>query len=145
MDIFTLLKEEHRAVERGFDRFLSEQEDVYELRSVCNSLERHMDMEEQVLYPRLEEYDELSDLVSEAYDEHLEARGMLEELQDINEDTTGIRDTVQQLLEAIRHHVEEEENEVFPRMREAFTQDELNELMTECQELKKTLSKQGQR
>ena len=57
----------------------------------------------------------------------------------------GVREQVQQLLDLVIHHVNEEENEVFPKMRDAFSKDELDDICTQAIETKKQLSKSVQR
>lgn len=141
MDIFTLLKEDHRAVQRGLDRFLNEREEVGEMRSVCNALERHMNMEEEVLYPRLQEKDELKDLVRDAKEEHGKARTEVEHLRDNNRDVSEYRHCAQKLLDLVNHHIDDEENKIFPKMQDVFSDSELDTMCRKAQEAKREKTK----
>ncbi|MFN8019234.1 MAG: hemerythrin domain-containing protein [Acidimicrobiales bacterium] len=120
MHILDHLTQEHRKVEdliaqlKGAEPSTQTGQLVGELAA---SLATHMAVEEQFLYPLVAEHlgeEEASD----ATDEHQLAREGLEALQARTED--GAFEAALEILEqGISHHVQEEESDIFPKLREA--------------------------
>lgn len=127
-----LLTRDHREVERLFGEYEAatdpgrRTEIVHE---VVHELAVHGEIEELLFYPRLREVlpdgDELAD---EAVHEHLEIKRTLNELDSMSADDDGFDDRMRTLMAEVRHHVEEEESELFPAIREAVSEEELDDL-----------------
>lgn len=81
-------------------------------------MEIHAHIEETVFYPAIEDHEELKDMVAEALEEHQEATTLLEELEELGAESHDFGSKLQELIEAVEHHVEEEEGEMFPKVRE---------------------------
>lgn len=139
MNALTLLKQEHGNVEELFRRFeTTKPDDVEELARVrdliVEHLSRHAAVEEQVFYPtvmaRLTEKqgEEEAFPVLEGLEEHHVVKWTLSELEKMAPTQPRFRPKMKVLIESVRHHVEEEENEMFPQVRDAFTVEELNNL-----------------
>ncbi|HYI62876.1 MAG TPA: hemerythrin domain-containing protein [Acidimicrobiales bacterium] len=118
-DVLAHLMEEHRKVERMLaqlkDSDPGDQRDEL-FRDLTDSLRTHMAVEERFLYPLMAEHlDE--ETAADATDEHELARsGISEAAQRLEE---GAFSAAIEILEAgIGHHVEEEESELFPKLRE---------------------------
>jgi len=134
MDALTLLKADHEAVETKFARF--EELGPRALKSkaavvadVIEALSVHAAIEEQVLYPALR--DRLADdegQILEALEEHHVVKWTLSELEGMNPDHERFDAKFTVLVENVRHHVKEEESELFPKVRSAFTRTELADL-----------------
>jgi hemerythrin superfamily protein len=77
-------------------------------------------------------------MVAEALEEHQEAKMLLDELEELGADNHDFSSKLQQLMEAVEHHVEEEEGEMFPKIREVFDEDELEQLGQELESAKGT-------
>jgi hemerythrin superfamily protein len=113
-----LLKTEHEEVAELFDTFESadtdEQEGVVE--QICQKLTVHAQIEEEILYPAardvLEEDDE--NLVNEAAVEHGTVKDLIAKIQDTAATDQFYVAKVKVLGEYVKHHVEEEETELFP-------------------------------
>ena len=118
-DVFTMLRNDHRQVEGLLDR-LSDSEQGAErdamIQTLTNALTLHMQFEERELYPFVIDVD--SEMAEEASIEHGLAREALAKLADLAS-APGFGAAVDMLTGGIGHHVEEEENEMFPRLREA--------------------------
>jgi hemerythrin-like domain-containing protein len=127
-DLLTRLEQEHREVERLLDE-LEDTEEPEERRPLLSELEtalrQHMEDEEQLLYPKLREVE--PSLAEEAEVEHQGARELLERVASMV-DEPGFGSMVAALKGAIAHHVEEEEDEAFPVLRDALSADELRRL-----------------
>ncbi|HVF32232.1 MAG TPA: hemerythrin domain-containing protein [Acidimicrobiales bacterium] len=135
MNALTLLKQDHGNVEELFHRFeTADANDVEELARVrdlvIQHLSRHAVIEEQVFYPAIRARlgDEHAFTVLEGLEEHHAAKMMLSELEKLAPTHERFRAKFTVIVENVRHHVEEEESDMFPLVREAFTVEELNEM-----------------
>lgn len=115
-----LLREDHRRVEALFDRFeaLGEKGDkrVKErvARQVSAELLLHARLEESVLYPLCREAMDVDSKIDEAEVEHEGVENLIQKLNDLDADDDQFDATVQVLGEQVEHHVNEEEEELFP-------------------------------
>jgi hemerythrin superfamily protein len=103
-------------------------------------LTAHEQMEEEVLYPALKAHPKAKELTLEAYEEHHVVDLVLEELEGtpVSDEQWGAKFKVAK--ENIEHHIEEEETQMFPKCRELFTRDELEDMgkrMADIQSLAK--------
>jgi hemerythrin superfamily protein len=119
-DAATLLKEDHRKVERLFARYKSEADPAI-VEEICTELTVHSAIEEQVVYPRLAaDVPDGEPLEREASHEHAEVKQLISRIQHMGFDNDGVGDVMARLEEGVTHHVEEEEKEVLPRMEAAL-------------------------
>jgi len=141
MNALEVLKQDHQKVKglfqevrTGSDR--SKQKELFD--KIDTELEIHAHIEETVFYPAIEEHEEFKDMVAEALEEHREAKALLDELEELGADSHDFGSKLQQLMEAVEHHVEEEEGEMFPKIQEVFDEDELEQLGRELEAAKGT-------
>lgn len=119
MNAITLLKKDHRRVERLLERYrgASDREKRAIVVEVTAELTRHMAAEERELYPVLRQaIPDGRALVADAVREHQEARGLLAELVSLGSGGFERDAKVATLRQSVAHHVADEESEVFPRM-----------------------------
>ena len=116
-----LLASDHRKVEALFDRFDEEKEDGEESRRdlaerICKELTAHTRIEEEIFYPWLRENldAESRDLIDEALVEHATAKDLIAQIEGAGDVDETYDARVKVLGEYVRHHVREEENEIFP-------------------------------
>jgi hemerythrin superfamily protein len=128
-----LLVSDHRTVDELFKRYEDEKESDEETKRgiaqrVCGELTVHAQVEEELFYPWLRENleDDDMELVEEAAVEHQSAKDLIAQIESATEIDETYDAKVKVLGEYIKHHVEEEENEIFPKVREM--KDELDEL-----------------
>jgi hemerythrin superfamily protein len=119
-DAINLLIQDHRQVMAYFEAYETADEAVRgELERVIGiNLLAHMAIEEEIFYPSAQDLSGDEELVGASYDDHEEAKQMLERLSstlDAEERLVLMRE----LKQAILAHVDTEENELFPRLREA--------------------------
>lgn len=124
MNATALLKTQHRKLEVLFKKLeggRSAPQAV--LDELANSLAAHMAIEHEFFYPAVKQVDE--ELVNESYEEHSLAEVALKRLiaTDVGDEAFAAR--VSALKELILHHVEEEEQELFPQVEKAFDEDAL--------------------
>lgn len=145
MDAIRLLMQDHAEVEALFKRFEQlGQEDEGEKRQLVDwmieDLSKHAAVEEQLLYPALRERAKNHDqdeLALEALEEHHVAKWLLHELIDMHPDDERFDAKVYVLTEVVRHHVREEQNEVFPLIRRLYSRNELEEMGTMLEDAKR--------
>ena len=124
-DPMRILKADHREVERLLKR-LADTDEGRERNELANEvatkLTAHMEIEESIVYPPVSEEVGEEDR-EEAEIEHRLARQGLETMMSMIEQP-GFGAAVQMLLGGITHHVEEEERELLPELRNAMERDE---------------------
>ncbi len=92
-------------------------------------LAKHAEVEEQVFYPAVRnEVDGQTDEVDESLEEHHAAEFQLHELDGLPSDTPRYDMKVHVLKENMLHHLEEEEEDLFPDVREALSEERLREI-----------------
>jgi hemerythrin superfamily protein len=128
-----LLEADHRKVEGLFEDYDQAKESEDEGRKdiaerICGELTVHAQVEEEIFYPWLRENlaeDEM-ELVAEAEVEHATAKDLIAQLEGADAVDEAYDAKVKVLSEYIKHHVKEEENEIFPKVSEH--KEELDEL-----------------
>lgn len=132
MELIQMLKDDHQRVKQMLQECVSqdvENLDENMIHTICREAQLHMLLEEECLYPVLENIDEIKDLISEAYEEHSGAKRICERIeQRKNFHVQGVMKDLESLLEDINHHVEEEENELFPQLPDLLSQDQIQEI-----------------
>jgi hemerythrin superfamily protein len=139
MDILELIRRDHRQVETLFLQLGSTNEDteLYQcFNQIYQELNLHTEAEEQVFYPALRECEGTEDLLKEAAQEHAQAKALLEEMKSISPASEEFKAKIRQLNDAVQHHVEEEESEVFDTARECMNGEQLQELGDEFEQAK---------
>lgn len=125
-DAVQLLSADHEEVRQLFDQYeelmdagadADEKQELAE--RICTLLTVHADLEEELFYPAAREVLDEQDLLDEAEVEHASARDLIEQIQqmDATEDLYDAKVSV--LGEYVNHHVQEEENELFPLLQDA--------------------------
>jgi hemerythrin-like domain-containing protein len=133
MQATQLLEKQHRKVESIFKKLEDGSPDAEKLAlELANDLVAHMTIEQDIFYPAIREVDE--DLVLESYEEHALAEVALKRLLAIAPDDGAWKARVVALKELIEHHVQEEEQELFPKVEKALGEERLNELGSEMKE-----------
>ncbi len=126
MDAIKLLKQQHRLVEKLFERFESSDDGAEKLElfaEIGDQLAVHATIEERHFYPAVRAR-QTEEEIEEAYDEHLEIKQLLVDALDATEDRAfGAK--VAALKGATLHHVEEEEHELFPEVAKLLDRDTL--------------------
>jgi hemerythrin superfamily protein len=118
MDVTKMLEADHRKVERLFDEIEEAEGDARQplIDELATSLQAHMELEEAVLYPAMGTVTG-DEMVQEGNAEHELARKSLQDVLRMAPDEPGFGAALEATKAGISHHVEEEENEVFPKLR----------------------------
>ena len=144
MDPFELLKTDHRKVEQLFSQLESAnvKQKLEVFKQIKTELELHTHIEEKIFYPALEEPEETHDLALEAYEEHAVVKNLLKELGRAKTANDEWEAQAKVLQENVEHHVEEEENELFPKAESALGEEEI-EALGEQMEAEKARKQRG--
>jgi hypothetical protein len=95
---------------------------------IKSELQLHTHIEEKIFYPALEKPAETHDLTLEAYEEHAMVKKLLRELSGARTADDEWQAKAKVLQEAVEHHVDEEENELFDKAEAALGEEEIEEL-----------------
>jgi hemerythrin superfamily protein len=142
-DAIALLMQDHRMVEKLFKRFekLKKQGDKRGMagvvEEVCSALTVHTTIEEEIFYPAARRALKEQDLLDEAEVEHDGAKRLIEDLEGMSPGDDLYDAKVMVLSEYIKHHVKEEETEMFPKAKKTRLDTEAlgEQLMARKQEL----------
>ena len=111
-DAISLLKADHRQVEKWFGEFESARSDDRKqalATNICKALKVHTQIEEEIFYPAFLEATEEEDIHHEAEVEHAGAKNLIAQIEGSGPDDEYYDARVTVLSEMIKHHVKEEE------------------------------------
>jgi len=132
MDAITLLTQEHQEAKSLFERIEAATDSATKQRlltEVIGALRAHTKIEEEVLYPSMrEQLKGGTKLFEEAMQEHQEAKKAMNELESLTPDDPEWQDKFQILMHGVLHHAKEEESDMFPKLKDAFSPKKLEEL-----------------
>ena len=144
-DVIEVLEHDHREVEEMFaeleslrgastDEAKSRRKDLAD--QVTIELVRHSVAEEVLVYPKVEKQVSAEE-AEHARKEHAEAEETLHRLEKLDADDPAFDDELAKLIAEIRHHIEDEEGEMFTHMRQVMDADELRTLGERVEAFKK--------
>lgn len=141
MNAIKLLMADHKDVDRMFkeaDKATpAKKRDIFF--QIKAALEAHAWIEETIFYPTLQSEGDkkLIELTSEAIQEHIGMKCFLGELAAVSTDASKFVPLLTKLIEDVRHHVKEEEGEMFPTVQKRFSTDALDVLGAQMEAEKK--------
>lgn len=123
-----VLQLEHRAVEELFDRILqTDDSDTGKrtalLAKIKHALMKHAIEEENAIYPALQRID-AQDAEDELFSDHAEIKKALYDLDRMDKSDAVFLTRIMELRTMIERHVQEEEGDLFPRLKRAMTAEE---------------------
>jgi len=144
-DVIEVLEHDHREVEQMFaeleslrgaatDEAKARRKDITE--QVTIELVRHSVAEEVLVYPEVDRKVSAEE-AEHAREEHAEAEETLQRLEKLDADDPAFDDELVTLMAEIRHHIEDEEGEMFAHMREVIDAEELRKLGARVEAFKK--------
>jgi len=124
-DAISLLKADHKAVDQMFKEYEAlktggKAAKVRVAMQICDALTVHATIEEEIFYPAARLHGaEVRDLVDEAAVEHQTLKDIIARLRAAPSSDPLYDAGVKVLSEYVKHHVKEEENELFPKVRKS--------------------------
>jgi hemerythrin-like domain-containing protein len=151
MDATALLQRDHEAVEQLFRQFEKLTDRAHKSKEkivlkVIRELAVHSAVEEMLFYPAVRTAGlkadtraggQASETVLESLEEHHIVKWTLSELETMKPDDERYDAKMKVLMESVRHHVKEEQDELFPKARRLLGQKVLQELGTRMEKAKK--------
>jgi hemerythrin superfamily protein len=142
MDAIALLIRDHREVKQLFAQFekLTERATKSKEKLVLKMIRElaiHSAVEEMLFYPAVRtaalragtrQGEQVADTVLESLEEHHIVKWTLSELEKMDADDERFDAKVKVLMESVKHHIEEEEGELFPKVRKLLDSKMLAEL-----------------
>ncbi len=119
-DAIAMLRQDHELVQGLFDRFEKARGGGRKeglVSQICDELEVHAQLEEEIFYPAVREAIGDDDLMDEATVEHQSAKDLIAQLRTMSTEDELYDAKVTVLGEYIKHHVREEQGEMFPKAR----------------------------
>ena len=149
MDAITLLKDDHDNVRKLFKRYEEAGDNAHATKReiadrIIEELTVHAFIEEQLFYPAVRNLEppdggeEPEELVKEAEEEHAQVKSLLAELESMSPEDEYFDAKVTVVIDDVRHHAEEEEQEMFPKVRKAMGRNDLQDLGQRMKDLKQT-------
>lgn len=148
MRIYEALKQDHDKVKELLTRLVALPEGHTDkktelLGQIRDELIPHARAEEAVFYNSLRLLDETKSLAMHGYREHMEAETLLRTLQAEDLVNMDWKSTALKLKEALEHHIEEEEGEMFQAAQQLFTEEEAEIINEAFQKMKPEVKEEG--
>jgi len=149
-DAIAMLNSDHDKVKDLFEQF----EEIKDTRAnrqkekivadACRELTVHTKIEEEIFYPAVRKAIDEDDLMNEAKVEHDSAKQLIRQLESMQATDEMFVAKFTVLAEYVKHHIEEEQNEMFPLARKAgLDLEALGQKMTRRKQQLMTASKSG--
>ena len=142
-DAIVMLKNDHKEIRKVFRDFQKAGDKAFATKGklvdrMIELLTVHTYIENEVMYPRVRELlPQLEDDIFESYEEHHVADVLVVELAAMKPENERFTAKTTVLIENVRHHMDEEEQEWFPQVREGLGRKALQDLGAEMLEAKK--------
>lgn len=138
-DPIELLKADHKKVDKMFKDFEKKKEKDREaaielVEQIMMELTVHAQIEEEIFYPTMRESggDAMTELLDEAEVEHMTAKDLIAQISSMSPEDELYDARVKVLGEYVKHHVKEEEDEMFPKAKKAdVDMEELGKMLLE--------------
>ena len=146
-DAIVLLKDDHQQIRKVFKEFQAAGDNAEKRKGqlvdkMIELLTQHTYIENEIMYPRVRELlPELEDDVLESYEEHHVADVLVVELSSMKPSDERFDAKTTVLIENVTHHMDEEEQDWFPKVREGLGRKTLQEIGEAMLEAKKTAPK----
>jgi hemerythrin-like domain-containing protein len=143
MDAITLLRDDHQSIEKLFKRFEKAGDRAYVTKRqivdrIIEELSIHAAVEEQIFYPVARAtVPDTEDITLESLEEHQVVKWLLADLEKLDPEAERFDAKVKVLIDSVRHHIEEEEGEFFPKVRDELGRNALTDLGEQLNEAKK--------
>ena len=113
-----MLRADHQLVSKLFDEYeglTSASKKMQIVSRICTELSVHAQLEEEIFYPAVKKALNDKELVPEATVEHATLKDLIAQVEGIEPDGEMFDAKVKVLSEYVKHHVKEEQNEMFPK------------------------------
>lgn len=145
MNAVKMLKQQHQQVAKMFKDFeaaksAAPRRKIFE--QIADALAVHATIEERHFYPAVKQK-QTEDILLESVEEHLEIKRVIADLLAMDADDENFEAKVKVLQEDVDHHVEEEQDELFPKVEKLFDEETLEALGEDMEETQAELISAG--
>ncbi|MDP2273730.1 MAG: hemerythrin domain-containing protein [Archangium sp.] len=136
MEATALLRKQHQEVIAKFKQFEKAESEASRRKlfvEIADALAAHTTIEEKLFYPTAYRGEDLQDLLREAVEEHLTAKRVISDLLMMEVTDEQFAPKVKVLRDIIEHHVQEEQDDIFPKVKKALSRGELTSLGEEME------------
>ncbi|MEN0036660.1 MAG: hemerythrin domain-containing protein [Cellvibrio sp.] len=120
-EAIALLRADHRLVASLFEQYESAKTATKKkalVAQICMELTVHAQIEEEIFYPKVKKALKDKELVPEAVVEHATLKDLIAQIEDVEPDGEMYDAKVKVLSEYVKHHVKEEQTEIFPKVKD---------------------------
>ena len=147
MNAIDLLDQQHDEVEKLFEKFEAAGDNARKTkerlcREISDALAIHAEIEEKIFYPESKQ-ENTEEILRESVEEHLSMKRLIADLIESDPSDDQFDAKMKVLKEQVEHHVEEEEKELFPKVRKDLSKDELEDLGERMQTMADDLEAEG--
>jgi hemerythrin-like domain-containing protein len=138
MEATTLLRRQHEQVISKFKQFEKADDEATRRKlfiEIADALAAHTTIEEKLFYPTAYRGEDLHDLLRESVEEHLSAKRLISDLLMMEVTDEQFSAKVKVLRDIIEHHVEEEHDDIFPKVKKMLSRGELTSLGEEMEKM----------
>ena len=145
MDAIALLKKQHREVTALFKRFekarsAKQRQQAFE--AIADALAIHATIEERHFYPAVKRKN-TEGVLLESVEEHLQIKRVIADLLKLDTGDAAFLAKAKVLQDDVEHHVEEEEEELFPKVQKLFAKEDLESLAEDMRQTETELRGEG--
>jgi hemerythrin superfamily protein len=144
MDIYDYIKKDHRKVSELFKKALQEEDPAKRdeiFGHLKDNLLLHAHSEQETFYKELEKHEKLINKIQHAEKEHEKIEALVHSVTSTSPWDETWFSKVEKLRELVDHHVDEEENKIFPAAQKVITEAKAKELETAMKEYKTLVEK----
>ena len=148
MDATELLIQDHEKVHGLFAQFERAREDAQKksmlFEKIKDELQMHTKVEEEIFYPAVEELpiERAKDDIERSLQDHEEVDALLDQLQSLAPDDADFDERMAELMDAVRTHIQLEQEEVFKVAHAGLGEERLNEMGREMEEFKQSMKEE---
>ncbi len=116
----SLLRADHKLVNMLFEQYENARSAAKKkalVAQICTELTVHAQIEEEIFYPQVKEALKDKELIPEATVEHATLKALIAQIEDGEPGDEMFDAKVKVLSEYVKHHVKEEQNEIFPKVK----------------------------
>lgn len=141
--IYELLEQDHQEVKDTLKKIKESTDGAAKTRSnlfakIKQDLEIHTQFEEEVFYPKARKATHMDEEIDDDLEEHEEADELLDEISRLEPTSKEWMAKIEELSEALSHHIEDEEQKLFPGCREALGAEAAETMGQQYESMKKS-------
>ena len=150
MNALKLLESQHHEVDELFGELEATGDDARKAQErlcgeIADALAVHSEIEEKLFYPEAKDAaPDVEELLREAVEEHLSVKRLVADILEKGVDDESFHARMKVLAQQVRHHVAEEEHELFPEVERALDEEALDALGDRMQEMADDLEAEGE-